>query len=409
MTDELSAMASLKNTPNPQRINEQRVPVFLFGTAVAVIIANIFAPQTLVKLMATSFGLTTAMSGFVPMVPLIGYAAGLFFLVPLADLVENRKLVLQMLTVATLSTLGIVLIPSVTTLFVLLFAMGAGCSVIQVLIPIAAAISSPESRGRVIGDIMSGLMIGILVARPVAIFLSGFGGWKCFYIVNTALMALLALTLRFRLPVRETTTGARYAQLIGSLWSLLTSEPILRKRSITAAIVMAAFNLYWTTVVFVLTSSPFNLGSNGIALFALAGAGGAIVTPLVGRLGDKGFSKPVTLIAHATIVVSFGVAALSGLHFSPSWVISLAGLALAAFLLDVGVLGDQTIGRYLINQLNPQARGRVNGIFVCIFFIGGAMGSAAAGMLWAWAGWAAICVAGAVMGVLAFTVDRALR
>ncbi|HEY3855356.1 MAG TPA: MFS transporter [Verrucomicrobiae bacterium] len=357
--------ASMANSATPpEAAAPVRVPVLLFGVSVAVIIANVFAPQTLVKLMSTSFGLTAAMSGFVPMVPLIGYAIGLFFLVPLADLVENRRLVLAMISAAALSSLGVALTSSVPLLFALLFVVGAGCSVIQVLIPSAAAMTPPERRGRVIGDIMSGLMIGILLSRPMGSFLSSFGGWKTYYFATTILMTGLAATLAFRLPVRRIASGASYARLIGSLWHLFRSEPVLRKRSFTAAIVMAAFNVYWTTIVYLLTAPPFNLGPRGVAFFALAGAGGAIVTPTVGRLADKGFSKRVTFVSHVVLIAGFGVAALSGLNLTAPWFICLLGLALGAFMLDVGVLGDQTVGRYLINLLNPEARGRINGIFV---------------------------------------------
>ena len=385
-----------------------KVPVLLFSVAAAIIITPIFAPQTLVKLMAASFGLSTAVSGFVPMIPLIGYALGLFFIVPLADLVENRRLVLQMLVAASLSSLGIVLFSSVPLLFLLLLISGAACSVIQVLVPTAAAMAAPEERGRIIGDIMSGLMVGILLSRPLGSLLASFGSWTAFYVSISIALALLAVALRLRLPQHRVGSSATYPGLIGSLWHLFWKEPVLRKQSITAAIVMSAFNIYWTSVVYVLTGPKFNLGPKGVALFALAGAGGAIVTPLVGRLADKGLGKKVTFVANIVLILGFGVAAFGGLSLTAPWVLCLIALALGAVLLDVGVLGVQTIGRILINQMNPAARGRINGVFVGVFFIGGAIGSAAAGMLWAWHGWAGICVGGAIIGLINSAVDRAL-
>jgi len=383
-----------------------RAPVALFALAAGIIITNSFAPQTLVGLMAASAGVTTSMSGLIAMIPFLGYAAGLFFLVPLADLVENRRLVLRMLTAATLSAVGVIFAPNAAVLLPLLFILGAACSVIQVLVPIAAAMTEPEHRGRVIGDIMSGLMVGILLSRPAASLLAGSFGWKGFYVASAAAMGLLTVTLAFRLIERHPVQNTTYRHLIASLWHLFASEPVLRRRSISAAIVMIAFNFFWTTIAYVLGSAPIHLGQTGIAAFALVGAGGALITPAVGRWSDKGLGKRVTAISHVVMMVGFGIAAVSGLTASLPIYVILIGLGISALMLDMGVLGEQTVGRYMINQLKPEARGRINGIFVGVFFIGGAIGSALSGMLWSIGGWGAICLGGAFLGLLAFTTRR---
>jgi len=397
-----ATVLSIKELSAPQ----QRVPVGLFAFSAGVIITNIFAPQTLVGLMATSAGVKTSLSGLIAMIPFLGYAAGLFFLVPLADLLENRRLVLRMLAVAVASTLGVIFVSNAAVLFVLLFALGAGCSAIQVLVPIAASMAAPEHRGRVIGDVMSGLMVGILLSRPSASLLAGIWGWKAFYVVSAATMALLASTLAFRLPERRPAKLTTYVGLIASLWHLFASEPVLRHRSISAAIVMAAFNFFWTTIAYVLGSGPLHLDQKTIAIFALVGAGGAIITPLVGRWSDKGLGNRVTAIAHLVMMAGFGVAAFSGFAgFIPPYAM-LIGLGVSALMLDMGVLGDQTVGRYMINQLKPEARGRINGIFVGVFFIGGAIGSALSSMLWSTGGWGAVCLGGALLGLLAFVTRK---
>jgi predicted MFS family arabinose efflux permease len=356
--------------------------------------------------MAAAIGVKTSLSGFIAMIPFLGYAAGLFFLVPLADLVENRRLVLLMLSAATISSIGIILAPNPTTLFVLLFTLGAGSSTIQVLVPIAAAMTEPERRGRVIGDIMSGLMVGILLARPAASLLAGVWGWKAFYIASAALLTLLGSTLALRLETRRSMQATSYLNLLASLWHLLAGEPVLRHRSFSAAIVMAAFNFFWTTIAYVLGDAPLHLSQTGIAVFALVGAGGAIITPMVGRWSDRGLGKRITAIAHIVMIAGFGVAALSGLSTSASPYAMLVGLGVSALMLDMGVLGDQTVGRYMINQLKPEARGRLNGIFVGIFFVGGAVGSALSGMLWSTGGWGAICIGGAALGLFAFVIRK---
>jgi predicted MFS family arabinose efflux permease len=266
--------------------------------------------------------------------------------------------------------------------------------------------TEPEHRGRVIGDIMSGLMVGILLARPAASLLAGAWGWKAFYIASAGLLALLVSTLAFRLVERRPVQTTTYPELIASLWHLIVSEPVLRHRSISAAIVMVAFNFFWTTIAYVLGSAPLLLGQTGIAIFALVGAGGAIITPMVGRWSDRGLGKRVTAIAHLVMMAGFGVAALSGLSTSIPSYLMLVGLGISALMLDMGVLGDQTVGRYMINQLKPEARGRLNGIFVGVFFIGGAIGSALSSMFWAMGGWGAICIGGAAFGLLAFLIRR---
>lgn len=250
-------------------------------------------------------------------------------------------------------------------------------------------------------------MVGILLSRPIASFLAEVWGWKGFYVGSAVALAALAFLLAARLPERRPVQPARYGALIGSLWHLLRQEPVLRQRAITAAIVMAAFNLFWTSIVYVLGAEPFHLGQGGIAIFALAGAGGAIFTPFFGRFADKGWSRRVTMAAHLVLIVGFGVAAWAGT--APLGVavpLLLGGLVVSAILLDFGVLGDQTIGRYLINQLRPEARGRINALFVGVFFVGGAAGSAASGLLWSLGGWSAICAGGALLGALAFRAHR---
>ncbi|TDK39237.1 MFS transporter [Rhizobium deserti] len=377
-------------------------PVVLFATAVGVIITNLFAPQTMAGAIGGDFGLTASSSGLAATITLVGYSSGLFLLVPLADIFENRKLVMRMLACAATAATGIGLAPSTWLLFVLMFVLGAACSAIQILVPIAASMASPESRGRVIGDVMGGLMVGILLARPAASFLADLWGWRAFYFFSAGAIALLAVLLAVRLPERRPDRLHGYGALIASLWHLLATERVLRRRALSAALVMAAFNLFWTSVAFLLQRSPFALDQTGIAVFALVGAGGAAVTPVVGRLSDRGLGGRVTIFSHVLMVLGFAVAAWAGSSNGAPTAVLLAFLGAGAVLLDVGVTGDQTVGRHAINHLRPEARGRINGLFVGIFFIGGAVGSAASGFLWTAGGWPLTCLGGALFGLAAF-------
>ncbi|WP_246094011.1 MULTISPECIES: MFS transporter [Mesorhizobium] len=376
----------------------------LFATAVGIIVTNLFAPQTLVGLIGPSLGAGAASVGFVAMATLLGYAAGLFFLVPLADLAENRTLILRMLVAAALAAGVATMAPTAGSLLIVLFILGAACSAIQILVPIAASMAPPGEAGRVIGDVMSGLMVGILLARPLASLIADAWGWRAFYAISAAALIVLGCVLAFTLPRRRPEARSSYGALIASLFDLLRDEPVLRRRALTAALVMATFSLFWTAVALRLAQPPFDLGQRGIALFALVGASGAIVTPLFGRAGDRGWTRPATIACHLVLIGAMGLAAWAGAAESGTgW--SLAPMGVSAVLLDIGVTGDQTLGRRAINLLQPKARGRLNGLFVGIFFIGGAIGSMLAGIAWASGGWPEVCAIAAAFGFAALLVD----
>ncbi len=381
----------------------------LFAIATGVIIINLFAPQTLVGIIGPSLGFSESGAGLVAMASLLGYAAGLFFLVPLADLMENRQLVLRMLLSALLMAVAAAFAPTGWSLLIFLFLLGAACSAIQILVPIAAAMAPPEHRGRVIGNVMSGVMVGILVSRPLASLIADFWGWRSFYALSAATLALLAAVLALRLPERRPLISASYGALIGSLFKLLQEEPVLRLRAFTAALMMASFSLFWTSVALRLAQPPFSLGQSGIALFALVGAGGAAATSVFGRMGDRGWTRTATLASHVIVLAAMALAAWVGGIRSGSSVALLILLGMSAVLLDVGVTGDQTLGRRAVNLLKPEARGRINGLFVGIFFLGGALGSALAGTAWDFGGWAAVCAGAAGFGVIALITGLAAR
>ncbi|ETR77464.1 MFS transporter [Afipia sp. P52-10] len=377
----------------------------LFAAAVGIIVINLFVPQTLVGLIGPSLGLGASAASLVAMATLLGYACGLLLLVPLADLIENRRLTVRLLTCAVIAAAVAAVAPTALTLLLTLFALGAACSAIQIIVPIAAAMAPPERRGQVIGDVMSGLMIGILLSRPFASLVADLFGWRAFYGVSAMLMVLLTLALRPRLPQRQPQAELTYPALIASLWQLLRSEAVLRQKALSAALGMAAFSLFWTAIALRLVLPPFDLGQRGIALFALAGAVGAVLTPLFGRAGDRGWTRPVTIVSHLVLIAGAALAAWAGSSSVAAPVVPLVLMAVAAFMLDVGVVGAQTLGRRAVNLLQAEARGRINGIFVGVFFLGASLGSAIAGLAWTSGGWPLVCAGIALFGGLALWVD----
>ena len=377
----------------------------IFAFSAGVIVTNLFAPQTLVGLIGPSIGLTLAQCGLVAMASMLGYAAGLFLLVPLADLVETRRLVVTMVLTAAMAATVVALAATALLLLGALFVLGAACSAIQILVPAAAAMAPPDRRGSVIGNVMAGVMTGILLSRPLASIVADNFGWRTFYGTGATAMICVAAVLAYAVPRTMPESRISYPALIGSMWELFRSEPKLRRRALTAGLVMAAFSLYWTSVALRLEQSPFYLDQKGIAIFALMGVAGVAATPIVGWFGDKGWTRHVTIASHVVLTSAFALA--SGADWLPAEAATslLVPMGAGAILLDVGLTGDQILGRRTVALLNPIARGRLNALFVGLFFLGGAAGSTLAGLAWTSGGWPLVCVIGAACGISALIVD----
>lgn len=386
----------------------------IFAVAVGIVVSSLYASQPIVAPVGASLGLSSSASGLVTTLTLIGYAVGLFMLVPLADISENRRLIVRTLSINALSLAAAGLAPVAPVFLVASFATGLTASAIQMLVPIAAGMAPEASRGRVVGRIMSGLMLGILLSRPAAGLSAEFFGWRAFYLGLALLVALLALTLHLILPRRQPTASTGYVSLLRSLWSILESEGVLRRRATYQTLCMAAFGLFWTAIALRLSQPPFDMGQPGIALFSLAGATGAVVAPIAGWAGDKGWSKAATRLAHLAVPLALLLACVAGIpdvgkDGALPHALRLPTMVLAAVLLDLGVIGDQTIGRRAVNMLSAASRARVNGLYTGLFFLGGAIGAALSGIAWVHAGWTGVCLAGAAFGVCALALSLAER
>ncbi|GGA22972.1 MFS transporter [Dyella nitratireducens] len=377
-------------------------PVRLFAVATAVIVLSLYQAQPLIGMMTRSLHLTPAVAGLISTLTLLGYACGLFLLVPLCDVCENRSLVLATLFANAL-TLLLAACPIPAAAFLVASGLtGFTATAIQMLIPMAAAMVPEAQRGRVIGNVMSGLILGVLLSRPLASVVAGRFGWRMSYWVLAAAVGVLTLLLAKMLPRRSPPHAGRYVALLSSMAGLLREEPVLRRRAFAAALCFAAFNAFWSTVVLRLSSAPFGLSADGVAIYALVGVSGALAAPFAGRLGDRGFDRIGTHAARMAVVLAMALAWIGGVlttHLSPA--LSLSLLVMAAILLDAGTIADQALGRRAVNLLRPEARGRINALFTGIFFMGGALGSALAGVVWARAGWHGVCLEAIAFAVAA--------
>ena len=369
----------------------------LLAASAGIIVANLYYAQPLVGPIGAALGMPPGATGLVVTLTQIGYCLGLLFIVPLGDLVENRRLIVSGL-VATGAALALAANASAAWQFLLAaLAIGLGAVVAQVLVPFAAHLAPEATRGQTVGKVVSGLLLGIMVARPVASVLAGFGGWQAVFGIAAALVLLLAVVLHFKLPQRRPAATQRYGALIASLWPVLANTVVLRRRALYHAGLFGAFSLFWTVAPQALAGPDFGLSQNGIALFALVGMAGAVASPIAGRLADGGHTLGATAIALAIGALSF-MLPLFAPHSKP---LALGLLALAAIALDAAVAANLVLGQRALFALGAEIRSRLNGLYFALFFAGGALGSALGGWVYAQYGWHAALVTGMLLPALA--------
>ncbi|AXU97807.1 MFS transporter [Erwinia persicina] len=369
----------------------------LLASACGLIAANIYYAQPLAGPISNTLGMSPSAAGLIVTLTQIGYGLGLLLIVPLGDLIENRKLTLFLLGVAALSLAGAGL--SIHPLPFLLSALGIGVGTVavQVLVPYAAHMAPEASRGRVVGNVMSGLMLGIMLARPVSSFLTQLYSWHMVFFASALVMVVLAAVLSLKLPQRIPSGRLKYSELLISMIHLARRTPELRRRALYHAALFAAFSLFWTTTPLLLAGTLFNLSQGGIALFALAGVAGAVAAPIAGRVADRGLSRPATALAMLAVAAAFILTHIA--TPGSSW--SLGLLVLAAIVLDFGVSANMTLGQRKIFELGAEVRARLNGLYMTTFFIGGAIGSALGGWAYAYGGWMLASCIGFALPVLA--------
>ena len=370
-----------------------KTQIVIFAVACGLAVANIYYAQPLLVTIGATFGIGEATAGLIVTLTQLGYAAGLLFLAPLGDLVENRRLILLVLCGTLVALTGAMLSPTIGVFLAASFAIGVTSVVAQILVPLASHFAPPEKRGRIVGQVMSGLLIGILLARAVAGLLSTAIGWRGVYLVSAGLIALLIAVLARVIPERRPDTKARYADILRSMVRIYRKEPVLRRRAVYQFAMFGSFSVFWTGITFLLSAPPFSLNTAWIGAFALAGALGALFAPISGRLGDAGHSRIATGAALLLASASFALTLFQT---------SLLLLVLGAILIDLAVQTTLILGQHAIYALNPAERSRLNTLYISTFFLGGALGSWLTGTLYTHGGWPAVVALGAGMPLAAF-------
>jgi predicted MFS family arabinose efflux permease len=356
---------------------------FVFAAAAGLVAANLYYAQPLAGPISAELGMSPSASGLIVTLTQIGYGLGLLFIVPLGDLFENRKLVLTLILISGLALLGAALSANASLFLAASLAIGLASVAVQVLVPFAAGMAAEHERGRVVGNVMSGLMVGIMLARPFSSFLAELTSWRTVYIVTAIAMVAITLVLRANLPLRKPKVKLGYGALLASMARLAMSERVLQRRALYQAGMFAAFSVFWTASPLLLSSPAFGLSQTGIALFALAGAAGAVASPIAGRLADRGLTRFATISAMLLGIGSFLIShfATDGSNFA------LGLLVFSAIALDFGVTTSLVCGQRAIFALSGENRSRLNGLFMAFFFGGGAIGSALGGWAFATGGW----------------------
>ncbi|HCD6756030.1 TPA: MFS transporter [Enterobacter hormaechei] len=366
--------------------------ILLMSVATGLAVASNYYAQPLLDTIARAFDLSASSAGFIVTAAQLGYAAGLLFLVPLGDMFERRMLIVSMTLLAAGGMLITASSQSLTMMIIGTALTGLFSVVAQILVPLAATLASPEKRGKVVGTIMSGLLLGILLARTVAGLLASLGGWRTVYWLASVLMVIMALALWRGLPKVKQENHLNYPQLLASVFSLFTRDKLLRTRAILGCLTFANFSILWTSMAFLLAAPPFNYSEGVIGLFGLAGAAGALGARPAGGLADKGKSHMTTSAGLVLLLLSW--AAIWYGH------VSVLALIVGILVLDLTVQGVHITNQTVIYRVKPEARNRLTAGYMTSYFIGGAAGSLISASAWQHAGWTGVCAIGAIVAAI---------
>jgi predicted MFS family arabinose efflux permease len=380
-----------------------RGTVLLLATVTGAAVANLYYVQPLLNVIGSDFGVSEGTAGLLVTFTQVGYVVGLALLVPIGDLVERRGLLTKALALSAVSLAVCAAAPTFAILAVALLATGVLSVVAQIVVPLSSHLAAPSERGKVVGTVMSGLLIGILLARTVSGLLAELGGWRLVYGLAAVLMLAMAVLLRRRLHPVPPTERISYGRALGTVADLVRELPVLRQRMVLGAIHFAGFSVLWTSLTFLLGGPHYGYSEGVIGLFGLAGVAGASVAPLAGHMADRGRGRLAQTIFLTAILVSWGLLLLGETSLVPL----LAGIV----LIDAGIQGSQISNQAAIYALRPEARSRLTTAYMVSVFLGGTIGSALSSALYAAGGWGASCALGAALaasGLLIWGLTRRL-
>ena len=370
----------------------------ILAVAAGLTVANNYYNQAMLGLLAHQFALSAGAVSALPVVTQLGNVAGILFLAPLGDRLERRFLILATMAALVVALVAAALAPGFLWLVIAGIGIGLFATVTQQIVPLAVHLASPQERGRVLGIVTGGILIGILLARTVSGIISDLWGWQAVFSAAAGLMLVTGAALAWRLPRLEPVTDLSYARLLGSLWTLVRTHSILRQAIVVQALIFAAFIGFWSTLALAFDAAPYHFGATAVGLMALVGVAGALAASLAGRFADRRGPGVIVSIGAGLVVAAF---AILGLFQG-----SLAAMIVAVLILDLAVQSSQVANQARIHALDPTARSRLNTIFMATMILGGACGSGLAGLAYSAWGWSGTCLFGAASAATALLLSR---
>jgi len=367
----------------------QKKDVALMAACTGLIVANIYYIQPLIVSVAQDFNVPQNIAGSATYLTQAGYATGLLLFVPLGDMFDRKKQIMATLSLAICSLVAVALAPSFWLLQIACFMVGLGSIVPQLILPMSATLAEPSQRGRVVGTVMSGLLIGILLSRTLSGVISGWLGWRDMFWIASALCTCLMALIYIRFPSSTPSFKGSYAKLMGSLVTLIKTQPLLREATAISVCCFAVFGSFWTTMVLLFSNAPFHFNAFQVGLFGLAGAAGALAAPVVGRLGDKGNLR--ITVGYGLLLYLFSVGVL---YISRA---NLVGCIVGVVLIDIAQQSVHVANQTRVYALMPEARNRFNTVYMSFSFAGTASGSALGLFLWKQFGWAGVSAGNATL------------
>ena len=370
--------------------------IMMMALCTGLIVANIYYSQPLLVLMADDFKVTESNAGQVTFFTQLGYALGLLFCVPLGDKLERKSQIVWMTVAAVVALAAAAMSVNITMLKITGLLIGFTSVVPQLVLPLAANLSDPANRGKVIGTIMSGLLVGILLSRTLSGVVGHHYGWRAMFWIATGISALLVVIMILSFPSSRPAFSGSYGSLMKSLLTLIKEQPVLREASAINACCFAMFGMFWTTIVFLLSDAPFKYTSEQIGLMGLAAAAGALGAPLIGRIADK---------KNPRIAIGYGILfLLLGYFLFYVFRTDIIGIIVGIVAIDLGLQGIHVSNQTRIYTLIPEARNRLNTVFMTTSFIGTSLGSGIGLWVWSVAQWPGVCLAGATLIVAALII-----